>query len=53
MNLEMIIKIMENKLTNLRNAKLMAENNGQLDAVVAMEAEILETENTLTQLKSA
>jgi hypothetical protein len=51
MNVTDIIRIMANKLTNLRNAKIMAETNGQLEVVVAMEQDIMETENTIAQLK--
>jgi hypothetical protein len=50
MTIEFLIRILTNRLTRLRDSKIQAEANGDLERVVELAAEITETESTLGQL---
>jgi hypothetical protein len=52
MTLEYVIRILTNKLTRLRDSRISAEANGDIDLVASLDAEIAETEITLHQLQS-
>lgn len=47
-----LIRLMTNRLTTLNGHRTTAHSNGDLDRVVALDAEIAETESTLSQLQS-
>ena len=50
MTIEYIKKLLINNLTSLKEAKILAESQGQLERVVELSAEIAETESTILQL---
>jgi hypothetical protein len=50
MTLEMIKRILQNKLHNLNSQKTDMIAVGNLEAIANLEAEIIETQNTLDQL---
>lgn len=52
MTIEFLIRILTNKITRLREARIHAEANGELEDIVALDTEIAETESTLQQLQS-
>jgi hypothetical protein len=47
-----VIAIIKNKLTNLMNGKAHAFNAGDLPLVLDLEAQIIETQETLNKLTS-
>lgn len=51
MNIDYLIRLLDNKLIVLNDAKSSAYNNGDLERINALEAEILETQNTLYRLR--
>jgi Zn-dependent M16 (insulinase) family peptidase len=51
MKIEDIIQILENRVNNLVNTKGTAFAQGDLNTVVSTETEIMETQNTIEQLK--
>lgn len=51
MKINEIITILENRVINLNVLKNMAQNNGDLDAVIRIEKQIQETEESLFYLK--
>lgn len=52
MTIEFLIKVLTNRLTRMRDAKIHAEAQGEIERLVELEAEILETETTLAQLNT-
>jgi len=52
MNISYLITIAQNKLTNLQSLKQIAEISGDLQQVVQLDSEIVETQNTLNKLQS-
>lgn len=46
-----LIKIVENKLATLNNQRAYAEKIGELNEVVRLDFEIMETEETLKKLR--
>lgn len=51
MNIQYLIQLLTNKVTALKNAKIQSFGIGDIDAIHKIDEEILETENTLSQLK--
>jgi hypothetical protein len=51
MNIDSLIRLLENKLIVLNDAKTSAFAGGDLDRINALEAEILETQNTVYRLR--
>jgi hypothetical protein len=51
MNVEYLIQLLENKLTALNNAKIQATNLGDLELIGKIDTDVLEVENTLSQLR--
>lgn len=47
-----LIDLLTRRLTTLFNNRASANSSGDLDRVVALDAEIAETEETLSQLQS-
>ena len=52
MNIEFLIRVLTNRLTRLRDNRILAEANGDLERLVDLDAAILETETTLVQLNT-
>lgn len=52
MTIEFLIRILTNRITRLRDSKIQAEANGDLERIVELDLEINETQATLTQLIS-
>lgn len=52
MKMQDLINLLSNKLSSLNNAKSNAVVSGNVEAVLRLDVEILETEFTLTSLKS-
>jgi hypothetical protein len=52
MTINEIITVLQNKLTILQNSKQTYMDNGQLDPLPQLEADIIETQNSLEKLKS-
>lgn len=52
MKIEEVKKSLANRLTSLKEAKILAENQGQLERVITIAAEITETEITIAQLST-
>ena len=52
MTIEFLIRILTNRLTRLRESKILAEANGDLERIIQLDLEIVETQSTLTQLSS-
>jgi len=52
MTIEFLISVLTNKLNRLRNLRVHAEANGELEDIVTLDSEISETEITLQQLLS-
>ncbi len=50
MNIEYLIQLLENKLNILNNARNQTFSIGDLEKIISIDAEILEVQNTLTQL---
>jgi hypothetical protein len=50
MNVDQIKQILQNKLQTLHNMKMDAINTGDLELVVKIDTELLETESTLNKL---
>lgn len=47
-----LIDLLTRRLATLSNNRASAESNGDLDRVIVLDAEIAETEATLSQLQS-
>jgi hypothetical protein len=52
MTIEFLIRVLTNRLTRLKDARIHAESSGDLERIVELDLEITETESTLTQLSS-
>jgi|694.fasta_scaffold07497_28 hypothetical protein len=52
MTIEFLMRVLTNRLTRLRDAKIQAEANGDLERIVELDTEITETEATLAALRS-
>lgn len=52
MTIEFLIKVLTNRLTRLRDARVNAEAQGELEYIIKLDLEIAETEMTLTQLNT-
>lgn len=52
MTIEFLIRILTNRLTRLRDSKIQAAANGDLERMVELDAEIAETENTINTLRA-
>jgi hypothetical protein len=52
MTVEFLIRILTNRLTRLRDSKIHAEANGDLELIIDIDSQITETESTLAQLNS-
>jgi hypothetical protein len=52
MNVEFLIRVLTNRLIRLRESKIQAESNGDIERIVNLDAEIIETEATIAQLSS-
>jgi hypothetical protein len=52
MTIEFLIRILTNRLTRLQDSKIQAEASGDLERVVELASQILETEITLAELRS-
>jgi hypothetical protein len=52
MNIEFLIRILTNRLTRLRDNRILAEANGDLEKLLDLDADISETENTLNTLRA-
>jgi hypothetical protein len=52
MNIEFLIRILTNRLTRLRDNRILAEANGDLERLLDLDADISETENTLNTLRA-
>lgn len=52
MTIDFLIRILTNRLTRLREAKIQSEANGDLERIIQLDLEIVETQATLTQLSS-
>jgi hypothetical protein len=52
MTIEEIIVILQNKITVLQGARIAFVNQGNLQAVIDIDNDILSTEGTLEKLKS-
>jgi len=52
MNIEKIIELLYRRLVNLSQLRTSAETMGELDRVLALDAEIAETQNTLDALNT-
>lgn len=52
MTIEFLIHVVGNKLTRLREDRILAESNGDLAIIVAIDNEIIQTEITLNTLRS-
>jgi hypothetical protein len=52
MKIDEVKKNLANRLTSLREAKILAESQGQFERVITLSAEIIETEITITQLSA-
>jgi hypothetical protein len=52
MTIEYIISILERKVANLGSAKTSAEMIGDLERVESLQAEIVETQNSIANLKT-
>jgi len=50
MTVDYLIKILTNKLTRLKDARVQAELQGELESVIQLDADISETELTISQL---
>lgn len=47
-----LVRLMQNRVATLNGQRTTAESNGDLSRVVALDAEIAETQETLSQLQS-
>jgi hypothetical protein len=47
-----LVRILNNRLARLKDAKNQSEANGELERIVELDLQIAETENTLCQLRS-
>ena len=52
MNIEYIIVLLEKKLSNLFTLKTMIINSGDIEALIRLDNEILETEESLRRIKN-
>jgi hypothetical protein len=52
MNIEFLIRILTNRLTRLRDSRILAEADGDLERLINLDADISETENTLNTLRA-
>jgi hypothetical protein len=52
MKLDSLIQILENKILSLLTSKTLAENSGDLEYVIKIEQEIIETNLIIDKLKS-
>ncbi len=52
MTIDFLIRVLTNRLTRLRDAKIQAEANGDLERIVELDTEITETESTINQLST-
>jgi hypothetical protein len=52
MTIEFLIKVLTNRLTRLRDARVQAEAQGELESIIRLDVEIAETESTITQLST-
>ena len=52
MTIEFLIKVLTNRLTRLRDARVNAEAQGELEYIIKLDLEIAEMEMTLTQLNT-
>lgn len=52
MTVEKLIQLAERRIANLEASKVNAESVGDVDAIARFDAEIAETQATLTQLRS-
>lgn len=52
MTIEFLIRILTNRLTRLRESRIQAEANGDLERIIQLDLEIVETQSTLMQLSS-
>jgi hypothetical protein len=52
MTIQFLIKVLTNRLTRLRDARVHAEAQGELEYIIKLDLEIAETETTLTQLNT-
>jgi hypothetical protein len=52
MNIAFIIRVLENRLQSLNNLRSAAINAGDLEKIVQIDAEISETEMTLSDLRN-
>ena len=52
MTIELLIKVLTNKLNRLRNLRVQAEALGELESIISIELEIAETTTTLQQLQT-
>jgi hypothetical protein len=50
MTIEFLIRILTNRLTRLKDARVHAEAQGELESIVNLDIEIAETETTISQL---
>ena len=52
MTIDYLIKVLTNKLTRLKDARVQAEVQGELDSIIKIDEEIVETELTISQLST-
>jgi hypothetical protein len=52
MTIDQIIELLNRRLVNLSQLRTSAETMGELDRVLALDAEIAETQNTLDALNT-
>jgi len=52
MTIEFLIRVLTNRLTRLRDVRIHAESQGELESIVKLDVEIAETESTINQLST-
>ena len=52
MTIEFLIRVLSNRLTRLRDARVHAEAQGELEKIIQLDLEIAETQTTITQLST-
>lgn len=51
MSIDEILVILQNRLTTLRNARIVSVNNGDLENVIKIDNDIITTEITIDDIK--